>query len=643
MRRPPAAWLSGLVLLFVAAPLIRAADAPTSDLAAEVLRGLPGAGGLPAALNKVEPLRAGDLNDLLLRRSLSRLEAVRVDAVLEARVGGATLTTMTAAGGGARLDLLAFATGSRARRYVDSLATTVWLERGDVAAGAGAADGRAGFHATTFGPSARIGNVGRWGRWVASAWADLPLRPGPGPAPRAFDVAGLVESALAAVAARDAARAEPTVRNPWEDPAARKDAYEEAVAAVESVCRTKFRRRPAFQAPTLTELRDILARALRDGSPGASDEEIAAQAAHVAAGVLGIYIPALNALYVVPGNISGQPAGVEVGWLGEVMMRVIFAHELVHALDAERFSLAALERAAAQDDKRGAALWALTEGHAHWAARKAALAWGIPEAFVTARETQGRTPVVATPYLTARSVAAKRNMFGYEEGLAFFEAVEAARGLDGVDAVFARPPRTPEEIARPELWIDPSKARAPGYEDEWRTNPIAQAIPGPAQLAESITLRSGLRVHLAFLDAAEREGALHGFEDGHGFRAVLDGGAVIDATVLRFATVEDAQRFAVVLRRVSEAKDRAWSSGVDRFDDIVYAEGVGSDGKRPGFRVSRTLVAKGERLHMENTTAPVGRSILEMNVVDADAAVLAALHRAYDEYLARLAGAPTDR
>ena len=285
-------------------------------------------------------------------------------------------------------------------------------------------------------------------------------------------------------------------------------------------------------------------------------------------------------------------------------------------------------------------MWAVADGHAHWVARKAALAWGIPEAFVTARETQGRTPVVETVFLTARSVKVTRDMFGYQEGLSFFESVEAARGLDGVDEVFARPPTTPEEIDRPELWIDPSKARAPGYEDEWMTNPIAAAIPGPAQLTETITLQSGLRVHLAFLDADEREGALHGFEGGHGFRAVLETGGVVDATVLRFATTDDAQRFATVLRHVSEAKDRALSSGVDRFEDIVYSDGVGADGKQQGFRVSRTIVAKDARLRMENTTGRAGRSILEMNVVDVDPAVVAALHKAYDEYLAQLEKEP---
>lgn len=638
MNRLHAGVLIGLVIAG-AATTSRAEETAASEAARAALVELSDAKRLPQVLTKVSVLREGDLGAIQFRRALDALDPARVAAVLDARVGSATLTTMTLSGGSVRLDLVAFTSGSRARRYVDALATAVWLGRGSVFAGAGDGGRRAGFTAATFGTTPRNGNVGRWGRWVAACWADAPLTGGPGATPSAFDAAGLVEGALTAIATRDAAHEEPTIRNPWEDAAVRSDAYEEAVAAVESVCRTQFRKRPAFKAPTQEELVASLAREIREGSPGATDEQVAQEAARAAAGVLGLYMPGPHALYVVPQNIHGQPAGLEVGWLGEAMMRVIFAHELAHALDFERFDVRAMQRAAAEDGKRMNAMWAVTEGHAHWVARKAALSWGIPEAFVTAREMQGRTPDVTTVYTATRSVRITRDFFGYDEGLAFFDGVEAAKGLDGVDAVFARPPTTPEEIDRPEIWLDPEKAKIPGYDEEWMTNPIAEAVPGPAQLAEMITLKSGLRVHLAFLDEKEREDAMHGFEGGHGFRATLAGGAVVDASVIRFATTEDAQRFLRVLRRVSEAKDRRLASGTDRFEDVVYTDGVGEDGRQPGFRVTRTLVAKELRLGMSNTTGLAGQVILEMNLVDVDAGVVPTLRKAYDQYLARLAAA----
>jgi hypothetical protein len=632
-------WSVLLGAVLVVAPMRAAADEPSaSEMAREALREAAKAGGLSPLLAKVEALGSGDLNALRIRRDLDALAPARVTKVLEAMTGGATLTGMAGSAATVRVDLLAFASGSRARRYLDSLATSVLLvsrSAGAVTPGAGANGARAGFRGTRAGPSPRLHHAGRWGRWVASAQMDAAALAGPGG--RLPDLGVLVDAALEAIAARDATRAEPTVRDAWMDAPVREDAFEEAVAAVESVCRAKFRRRPTFRVPTTEELHAALVREFRAFEPSATEEQIEEAVASIAPRVQGVYLPTSHSLFVLPQNMPAPAESKEVGWAGEVFMRVLFAHELTHALDFERFPMHEIRVAAKDDPGRSMALAAVSEGHAEWVAQKAATDWGIPEGFAFAAATQQRTPCVETLWETTRSVEATRDLFQYQSGLAFFQAVEEARGFAGVEEVFARPPESVEEIDRPALWLDPGTPMPSGYTNEWIENPIAKALPAPAQVLEMLTLRAGLGVHLAFLPEAERKDALRGYEGGHGFRATLGEGGLVDATVLRFATEADALRFVAVLRRVSEAKDRMFAAGVDRFEDAVYEPRVAPDGPQEAFVVTRVLVAGEQRVEVETRTARAGSAVLEMKMVGVGAARRPALRAAYQEHLAALA------
>lgn len=137
-------------------------------------------------------------------------------------------------------------------------------------------------------------------------------------------------------------------------------------------------------------------------------------------------------------------------------VRDVLVHELVHALDDQHFGIAGNDNA---DDDATSAYDALVEGNA----TEVEMRWfsSRPKAERDAIvATDGYAPGEGTDSSDPSVDAYDRfDAFPYEAGPRFVAAVLAAGGQARLDAAFAAPPKTTEDVMHPERFIAGDEAR----------------------------------------------------------------------------------------------------------------------------------------------------------------------------------------
>lgn len=129
--------------------------------------------------------------------------------------------------------------------------------------------------------------------------------------------------------------------------------------------------------------------------------------------------------------------------------QLTFVHEYTHALQDQAFDLGEQEQALADDSDRLLALYALAEGDAMLAMQQYLLAH--PD--LLSLELLGQLLLGDTSrFEAAPTVVQQELLFPYEYGLAFVTALYAERGWAGVDAVWANPPQSSEQILHPDRY-----------------------------------------------------------------------------------------------------------------------------------------------------------------------------------------------
>ncbi len=135
--------------------------------------------------------------------------------------------------------------------------------------------------------------------------------------------------------------------------------------------------------------------------------------------------------------------------------QIIFVHEYVHALQDQHFGLEALDDPALADNPdRALALTALIEGDATAAMQ------------LFTQEVMRRNPLAAIGLLAegvlsgtltlppgTPEVLARELLFPYEDGFEFVLAVARDSGWDAVNAAYANPPATTEQILHPNKFL----------------------------------------------------------------------------------------------------------------------------------------------------------------------------------------------
>jgi hypothetical protein len=181
--------------------------------------------------------------------------------------------------------------------------------------------------------------------------------------------------------------------------------------------------------------------------------------------VLGFYDPETGQMVVV------RDAGQEGSFTPTE--QVTYAHEIVHALQDQHFDLDAgpLDREPLSDDQHYA-VSALIEGDASYSELQYLLEHpDLLEAYVgelEAVEFDTAALDAAPPIISATLI------FPYDQGYTFIEAIHQQGGWEAIDAAYADPPASTEQILHPEKYLageQPVEVAVPDFSpalgDDW--------------------------------------------------------------------------------------------------------------------------------------------------------------------------------
>ncbi|MGH9368675.1 MAG: hypothetical protein ACRD3M_13485, partial [Thermoanaerobaculia bacterium] len=202
----------------------------------------------------------------------------------------------------------------------------------------------------------------------------------------------------------------------------------------------------SFPAPPEETRRTLVALGLIDDAPGLMDRLVRFYASQVIA----FYDPEPRRFYVV----RGAPAALEAEELEGAAEKLIFTHELTHALQDQNLGLDRRLKALKDNGDRALALQCLLEGEATLVMIRAALA-DLPGADETVEDEiapllsaggleKANAPEDVPPYFT------EQLFFPYVEGTAYVRRAVKAGGWAEVDRLWKNPPVSTAEILHPE-------------------------------------------------------------------------------------------------------------------------------------------------------------------------------------------------
>lgn len=201
-------------------------------------------------------------------------------------------------------------------------------------------------------------------------------------------------------------------------------------------------------AEVVLSQRTLIALGLLPAGSSLRDIVLALQSGQVA----GYYSPVHKQLFVV--SRSGGVGAVQ---------RVTYAHEFTHELQDQHFDLKALGLDARDQGDRSLARLALVEGDAV----SSQSAWMVKEldaADLSELIGAATDPAAIAALTNAPAYIRATSLFPYQDGLAFVQELMQTGGYGAVNAAFARPPDSTEQILHEDKYVSGEK-------------PIVVAIP----------------------------------------------------------------------------------------------------------------------------------------------------------------------
>jgi hypothetical protein len=407
----------------------------------------------------------------------------------------------------------------------------------------------------------------------------------------------------------------------WRDEKIVAARFDEALAAVEKACGAKFETKPTFRLSTKAEVKQVLLAELEPFKAamglGASLETACEV---LSASVAAKYDVDHAIVHVVAGNVEtlakalGQPELAT-----EESLRVVLAHECVHALDFPRFHWKAKRVLLTTAEQHGA-FGAVIEGHAQFVAKRVAEASGLTAAFD--RFTKSITalpPDLPTFEATIAKAISSQAEFAYDQGATFLEAVFAARGEAGLLAALEEPPQTSRAIEHPDTYLHPDAGPKP-----FALTPVFDLLRGltsePAwtHMSQGV-LEGAIRGQLTALPDDVKKTALDGFEDATILMAThAADGAQAFVLTMRFAKPEQALAFAKADRQATELRDAGLKTGTVRVVSAKYEEGAGTGGKVAGCVVEKQVEAGPMKIRAFTAIFAAGPIAFELAVVNVD-------------------------
>lgn len=255
--------------------------------------------------------------------------------------------------------------------------------------------------------------------------------------------------------------------------------------------------------------------------------------------VIGYYSPDHDQLFLV-----SQSGGVGP------TQKVTYAHEFTHQLQDQNFDLAKLGLDAPDQGDRGLARLALVEGDAV----TTQTTWMTTE--LTPQElgqviADASDPAAAAALARAPAVLRTTTLFPYTQGFTFVGRLMATGGTSAVDAAFADPPDSTEQVLHPEKYLT-------------REAPVAVTIPGSiasavgagwAATAQDTLGELLLRTWLTIAGVPEEDATTAAAGWGGDRVQLLTGphGEVALAIVTRWDTAVDAGEFAAAARTATSS------------------------------------------------------------------------------------------
>lgn len=273
-----------------------------------------------------------------------------------------------------------------------------------------------------------------------------------------------------------------------------------------------------------------------------------------------------------------------VGKEMDPLEQLTFVHEYTHALQDQAFDLGAQEAALQDDSDRLLALYALAEGDAMLAMQQYLLAH--PD--LLSPELVGRVLGTETAHFDAApAVVQQELLFPYEAGLAFVLPLYDERGWAGVNAAWADPPQSTEQVLHPERYPDDAPQ-------------VVEILPLTATLGAGWRFQGEdtlgeflLRQHLTLhLDADQVERAATGWDgDRYALYTCPDRGDICLAVHILWDDEDEAAEFAALYRAFGEARYGAPGEG-SLSEGMWWAGGPGLYLRQRGDKVWLVLTAE---------------------------------------------------
>jgi hypothetical protein len=261
--------------------------------------------------------------------------------------------------------------------------------------------------------------------------------------------------------------------------------------------------------------------------------------------VAGFYDPHRKELYIAD-------------WIGDDMQKIVLVHEIDHALQDQNFDLVKFTQPKKDNADEGLARQALVEGDGvavmfeymvpgadPWADDRVANAMGLLSG-MSAGEEFDKAPLVLKESL----------LFSYDKGLRFIAAARKTRPWSDIDAMYANPPVSTEQILHPE------KYRAKEKPVVIKGDKIP-ALAGWKRVWSNVLGELVLGMYL-------RE---HGVDKARALRAAEGWGG---DRVAAYAPADDGKGVGALVVVERSAWD-AEADAVEWFDALVEATGKGAD------------------------------------------------------------------
>jgi hypothetical protein len=207
----------------------------------------------------------------------------------------------------------------------------------------------------------------------------------------------------------------------------------------------------------------------------------------------------------------------------------------------------------------------------------------------------------------------------YHDGERFIAHLLRVGGDAAVARAFREPPRTLDDVFRPEWYLDPSSRPADRFDLAAGLAIVLEWYPAADFTHQEITLlRPQLEAALSILPNEDVSAALDPLVDAAA-RLVgesNDGDGTFIPALMEFETADDAYRFLLVQERVLHAKDAVMKDGPVRIESATY-EDV-ERGPVRGVYAAKVLVAGVERLTTKTLVAARGPLSIEISAVALD-------------------------